>query len=115
MIAVRVGRNPSTSLYEVHKDGCRHLRTLEVGGPAFAAESAEAAATACVEGNDGIVVTLGSCVDGPSGTFASDWTRQELGLVEEADEWDPEEDGPPNDDWIHLAYERQAGDNPWRD
>lgn len=24
-------------------------------------------------------------------------------------------DGPDNDDWIHLAYERQAGDNPWRD
>lgn len=23
-------------------------------------------------------------------------------------EWNPEEDGPPNDDWIHAAYMRQA-------
>lgn len=77
MIALQIGRNASTSLYEVHKDGCRHLRRLEDPGPAFAAESAVEAAVAFAEDNDGCVATLGPCVDGPTGaTFASDGTKE---------------------------------------
>jgi len=32
----------------------------------------------------------------------------------DCEEWLPanEEDGPPNDDWIHKAYWDQAGPNP---
>mgnify|MGYP000846868675 FL=1 len=62
MIAVQIGRNPSTSLYEVHKSGCRHLRRLENPSPAVAGESAQAVADTFEAENDGCLATLGPCV-----------------------------------------------------
>lgn len=58
-----LARNASTSLYEVHKDGCQHLATggLENLGTIEGSSAADALAT-FEAANEGCLGKLGPCV-----------------------------------------------------
>lgn len=62
MTTYNIARNPRTTIYELHADGCRHLARLDTGADVTGDDPAETA-TAFEEANDGILVTVANCAN----------------------------------------------------